>query len=136
MQRFTPVGIPERFRKKVEAFNQCEYARLNGLVITDVWEDGARVVMEIEGKHNPFGAVHGGAIFTLADQAFAISANQTDVIQVALSAKISYLSPPRGRLEAISRKVAETPCCTIFDVEVFDEERLVARFEGVAYRTA
>ncbi|MDH7594001.1 MAG: PaaI family thioesterase [Methanomicrobiales archaeon] len=134
MNDFHPVGIPDDMKEKVRAFNECEYAQLNQIEITDVWEGGARAVMDVAGKMNPFGVVHGGAIFALADQVFAISANQTDVVEVALNARINYISAAKGRLEAISRRIAETACCSIYDIRIMDGERLVAQFEGITYK--
>lgn len=134
MKDFQPVGIPDVMKEKVRRFNECEYAQLNGIEITDVWDGGARAVMNVEGKMNPFGVIHGGAIFALADQVFAISANQTDVIEVALNARINYIAPAKGRLEAISRRVTETACCSIYDIRVMEGERLVAQFEGITYK--
>jgi acyl-CoA thioesterase len=118
----------------VARFNRCECAQLLGLKVTDTWPGGARVIMEASGKRNPNGVLHGGAIFSLADHAFGLAANNGKTRQVAVSATITYLSPARGTLEAVAEKVSETADRSVFVVRVYDGERLVAMFEGVGIK--
>ncbi len=97
--------------------------------------DGEAVVrMPVDGKLNALGTVHGGAIFSLADQAFALAANANGEPQVALSASISYLKPARGTLIAQARKVGENKSTSIYEVLVRDGGELVAIFQGVGYK--
>lgn len=115
-------------------FNHCECARLLGMEVTGTWPGGARVIMESAGKRNPNGVLHGGAIFSLADHAFGLAANNGKTRQVAVSATITYLSPARGTLEAVAEQVAETGDHSLFVVRVYEGERLVATFEGVGIK--
>jgi acyl-CoA thioesterase len=89
--------------------------------------------MDSAGKLNAMKVCHGGAIFALADQAFGIAANQRDM-QVAVSVHIEYIAPATGRLEAVAARRAETENRSLYQVRVFDGERLVAEFEGVAWK--
>ena len=77
---------PERSDGNVGRFNRCEYARLLGMEVTGTWTGGARVRMEPSGKRNSNGVIHGGAIFSLADHAFGLAANNGETRQVAVSA--------------------------------------------------
>jgi acyl-CoA thioesterase len=122
-----------RVQEQVDAFNGCPYARMMGMVITGVWPGGARVVMSPEGKENPHGVIHGGAIFSLADHAFAIAANQEEV-QVATSVYITYMVPATGTLEAVAEFLGETDRTALYRVSVKSGDRLVASFEGVTFR--
>ena len=122
-----PEGIAARF-------DRCECARLLGMEVVDTWPGGARVIMAPDGKRNPNGVLHGGAIFSLADQAFGLAANMGERPQVAVSATITYLAPARGTLEAVAEKVAETGDHSLFSVRVYEGERLVATFEGVGIK--
>lgn len=118
----------------VARFDHCECARLLGMVVRETWPGGARIAMTAEGKRNPNGVVHGGAIFSLADQAFGLAANTGPVHQVAVSATITYLSPARGDLEAVAEQVSETEQHSLFLVRVYDGKRLVATFDGVGIK--
>jgi acyl-CoA thioesterase len=120
--------------QRIQALGGCPYARLLGMEIVETWPGGARVVMDTTGKENFLGVAHGGAIFSLADQAFAAAANRDGILQVAVSVHIHYLSPAKGKLEAVARLIAETDRTSLILVEVKSGERLVATFEGTAYK--
>jgi acyl-CoA thioesterase len=87
--------------------------------------------MDTAGKNGPGGVAHGGAVFTLADQAFGIAANMGGSKQVALSANIQYISPATGLLEAVAEKVSQNGMCSVYRIAVTTGEKLVAVFEGV-----
>jgi len=120
--------------QRIQALGACAFARLLGMEIVETWPGGARVVMDTTGKENFLGVAHGGAIFSLADQAFAAAANRDGTLQVAVSVHIHYLSPAKGKLEAVARLIAETDRTSHILVEVKSGERVVATFEGVAYK--
>jgi acyl-CoA thioesterase len=124
----------ERYRKsRIEDFNHSEFARLLGMVVKETWDGGARVAMDVTGKRNSLGNVHGGAIFSLADHAFGLAANLEEV-QVATSAHINYLSPAGDHLEAVAERVAGNDLNSLFRVTVYEGERVIATFEGVGIR--
>ncbi len=126
---------PDQEERDISVFDSCEYARLLGMKIIDVWHGGARVIMDAEGKRNPFGFVHGAALFSLADHAFSIAANAERVHQVALTAIICYFSPARGPLTAVARKKGETYQYSYYEIEIIEREKLVAMFEGIGFKT-
>lgn len=119
---------------RVEPFNRSQMARLLGMECNEAYPGFARVVMETDGKRGPGGTVHGGAIFTIADQAFGIAANLEEPSQVALSAHIIYIAPATGRLEAVAELVTENELNSVYRVGVYEGERMVALFDGVAIR--
>ena len=120
--------------QRILALGACPYARLLGMEILEARPGFARVAMDTAGKENFLGVAHGGAVFSLADQAFAAAANRGEILQVAVSVHIHYLTPAKGRLEAVARLVAETGRTSHILVEVKSGERVVATFEGVAYK--
>jgi acyl-CoA thioesterase len=120
--------------QRILALGACPFARLLGMEIIETWPGGARVVMDTKGKENFLGVAHGGAIFSLADQAFAAAANREGILQVAVSVHIQFFSPAKGRLEAVARLIAETERTSLILVEVKSGERVVATFEGTAYK--
>jgi acyl-CoA thioesterase len=126
----------EQQKQQIERFNTCEFARILGMIIIEAAPGRARVVMDPSGKTNPNGVLHGGAVFAVADQAFGIAANLENIPQVAVSAGIWYLATASGRLEAVARRVGETEAHSLYQVNVFEGDRIVATFEGVGMKKA
>ena len=118
--------------EQISAFNHSEFAQLLGMEITEAYDGYARVVMDCTGKNNPRGVAHGGAIFALADQAFGIAANCGAAIRVAVSIHIQYISPATGSLVAVAHRVADNGRYYTFRVIVYEKERIIAEFAGVA----
>jgi acyl-CoA thioesterase len=116
----------------ISNFNQSEFARLLGMEITEASDGYARVIMDCKGKNNPRGVAHGGAVFALADQAFGIAANCGGAARVAVSIHIQYLAPATGSLVAIAHRVEDNGTYSTFRVMVYEEERIIATFDGVA----
>jgi acyl-CoA thioesterase len=117
----------------ISEFNQSEFARLLGMEITEAHDGYARVIMDCKGKNNPRGVAHGGAVFALADQAFGIAANcGGGAPRVAVSIHIQYLAPATGTLVAIARLVEDNGIYSTFQVMVYEGERIIATFDGVA----
>jgi acyl-CoA thioesterase len=117
----------------ISDFNQSEFARLLGMEITEARDGYARVIMDCKGKNNPRGVAHGGAVFALADQAFGIAANCCGgAPRVAVSIHIQYLAPATGSLVAIAQRVEDNGTYSTFRVMVYERERIIATFDGVA----
>ena len=117
----------------ISDFNQSEFATLLGIEITEAYDGYARVIMDGKGKNNPRGVAHGGAVFALADQAFGIAANCCGgAPRVAVSIHIQYLAPATGSLVAIARRVEDNGTYSTFRVVVYEGERIIATFDGVA----
>lgn len=67
---------------------------LTGIIIDEIREDYARCSLKIRPEHlNANGLVMGGAIFTLADFAFAAASNTETRKSVSLSSTIEYFRP-------------------------------------------
>ena len=131
-QEFT--AISEISRKSILIFNENEFARLLDMKIVEAHDGYAKVTMDTEGKANPHGVAHGGAIFALADQAFGIAANCGGVDRVAVSVHIQYITPGTGLLVAVANKVADNGKYATFRVIVYGGDRIIAEFDGVALR--
>jgi len=129
---YQPDYIPSLAEERISAFNHSEFAQLLGMQITEAYDGFARVVMNSSGKKNAQGVVHGGAIFALADQAFGIAANSGAVQRVAVSIHIQYIAPAAGTLVAFAHRVADNGRYSVFRVMVYEDERIIAEFDGVA----
>ena len=120
--------------EQVRLFNASEFARLLQMEILEAADGYARVTMDCPGKMNPSGVAHGGAIFSLADQAFGIAANCAGTHRTAVSVSIQYIAPAKGKLVAVAERVADNGSCDTYRVMVHEGERPIAEFTGVAFR--
>ena len=97
----------------------------------------ARTRMKVEDRHlNGVEVAQGGAVFTLADYAFAACANSRGVVAVALDVSITFVRPARlGVLTAEAREESLTRRTSVCTVRVTDRAgNLVALFRGTAIR--
>jgi acyl-CoA thioesterase len=118
-------------------FANDRYAVLTGVEIVEAGKGYCRTSLKIEDKHlNAANVVQGGAIFTLADLAFAIASNSHGQLALAINVNISYLnSVSRGTLYATATEVNEPNRLGAYDVLVTDDQqRIIARFNGMVYR--
>lgn len=104
-------------------FEKDRYATVNGAVIEAVEEGYARIVMELDEHHyNAVGGVMGGAIFTIADFAFAVAANWQGKTVVSQTAQITYLGRAKGKkLIAEAKQVKDGRSVCYYVIEVKDE---------------
>lgn len=107
----------------IERFQKDRFATENGAVIDEVGDGYAVCSLEIQPRHlNAVGTVMGGAVFTLADFAFAVASNWNKGIHVSLSSQITYLGVAKGtRLIAKAQVMKEGRSTCYYTVEVTDE---------------
>jgi len=109
-----------------------EFARLLDITVIEAKDGYARLRMPSAGKTNPHGVVHGGAIFSLADQAFSVAANAGTTRRVAVSIHIQYLAPAQGDLEAVAERADDDGDYSLYRIVVYEGERIIATCDGVA----
>jgi acyl-CoA thioesterase len=120
-----------------EFFMRDTFAQASGIALVSVAPGRAVVRMEIGDQHrNSHGTVHGGAIFTLADAAFALASNSHGVPAAAINATITYMKAAReGALTAVAEEFARNPRLATYIVTITDEaQERVALFQGMVYR--
>lgn len=113
------------------------FAVLTGVEVLETGKGYCKARLFIEDKHlNAAGVVQGGAIFTLADSAFAVASNSHGPLALAINVNISFLhGKSSGTLYAIATEVGEPKRIGAYDVLVTDERgEIVARFNGMVYR--
>jgi len=118
-------------------FSQDRYAALTGIEIVETSKGYCKTRLIIEDKHlNAANVVQGGAIFTLADLAFAVASNSQGQLALAINANISFLgSKSSGTLYATATEVNKPKRLGAYDVLVTDEQGdIIARFNGMVYR--
>ena len=120
-----------------EYFSNDRFATENGMAIDELDAEHSVCSMTLSARHrNAYGGVMGGAIFTLADFAFATLTNDRERVTVAQQVSVNYLSAPKGeRLTAKARwrKDGRTSCVVVVDVSD-DAGRDVAQFVGTGFK--
>ncbi len=122
-----------------EFFTQDRYAQLSGIELLSVAPGRAVAQMPIAPHHlNAVGIVQGGAVFTLADLAFAAASNAHGRMAVSVNASITFMKAIRsGTLRAEAREVSANEKLGSYTVDITsDTGDLIAVFHGLVYRKA
>jgi acyl-CoA thioesterase len=118
-------------------FNRADaFASHNGMTIIELRDGFARAEMEIQPYHlNAAQTVHGGALFTLADFAFAAASNSKGQVALSINSSISiFRGAKEGRLIAEAREVSHSAKLASFEVSIRnDHADLLATFQGMVY---
>ncbi|HEX7065486.1 MAG TPA: hotdog fold thioesterase [Bacillales bacterium] len=114
------------------------YAEFLGMELKKVEAGYACVTMKIE-KHmlNFNGSANGGAIFSLADYAFAVASNSHGQAAMGITMTMHYLEAGRSgqHLTAVAVEEKEPGRLGLYRIEVKNEdEDLIALAEGMVYR--
>ena len=120
-------------------FGGDRYAAHSGIELVEISPGYAKARMVLRPIHlNGLAIAHGGAIFTLADFAFALASNSHGTVAVAINASVTIMKAAKGgTLVAEAREVSRNPKLGNYTVEVRDDTGdLVALFHGLAYRKA
>jgi acyl-CoA thioesterase len=118
-------------------FKNDRFAERANVELLSVSPGQARAKMTLHPHHlNGYGTVQGGAIFTLADLAFAAASNSHGTVAVAINISITYMKAAKtGTLWAEARELSRNFKLGSYTVEVKDDQgELVASFQGLAYR--
>ncbi len=80
-------------------FIQDRFAMITtGIEIAEVGENYSKCTLQVEEKHLAVGDhVMGGAIFTLADFAFAVASNDGEQVTLTTMSNICYLGQPKDK---------------------------------------
>lgn len=107
-----------------ERFQNDRFATENGAYIEEIGEGYAKIILPLDPHHyNAVGSVMGGAIFTIADFAFAVAANwKNEKPCVSQTATITYLGRAKGKqLIAEATCVKDGRSVAYYVIEVKDE---------------
>ncbi len=106
------------------------FATENGAVIDEIGKNYAVCSMEITPHHlNAAGRVMGGAVFMLADFAFAVASNFGHPADVTTTSQITFLRASQGKmLYARSQEVRRGRTTVYYETSVTDDTgALIAR---------
>jgi acyl-CoA thioesterase len=113
------------------------FAGFMGIRLVEVGDGYAVCEMEYkESMDNIHGTAHGGAIFSLIDEAFEISTNSHGNVAVALNMNVTYIRPATRNsvLRARSTEISKGTKTATYQITVEDSEGLVAVCQALAYR--
>jgi len=113
------------------------FARHAGIELVDLGPGWAKASMKIEPFHfNAARTVHGGAIFTLADFAFAAASNSHGTLAMGINTSVSFVKAAfKGTLYAEARELSRNPKLATYSVMISDDAGdTVAIFQGMVYR--
>ncbi len=118
-------------------FSDDRFATENSIVLDELDGEHAVTSLTVGARHrNAFGGVMGGAIFTLADFAFAALTNGRGKVTVAQQVSINYLSAAKGtKLTATARYRKDGRSSCVVNVDVVDDTgREIAQFVGTGFK--
>ncbi len=125
-------------QKLIEFFKANDhFARHNGIELLAARPGWAQAKMEIQDYHfNGAGTVHGGAIFTLADFAFAVASNSQGQLAMGINTSTTFIkAATRGPLYAEAEELSLNRRLASYQVRITDgDKHLIACFQGTAYR--
>lgn len=124
--------------KALEFFRQNDhFARHCGIELLEAKPGWSRAKMQVHPFHlNGAKTVHGGAIFTLADYAFAVAANSQGQLALAISTNTSFVKAAyAGTLYAEAQELSINRKLGTYEVKITDDQQqLIAQFHGTAFR--
>lgn len=115
------------------------FSRLMGMEVLSSSVGQAVVRMQVrDDMVNGFGTLHGGALFSLADSAFAFATNAGGTLSVAIDMTLSIpvASRPGDVLTATAVEQSTTNRLAFVDVTIRNQDDIpVGYFRGTVYRT-
>jgi len=129
---------PNLVEELKKMFSNDPFAKQLGIELIEFSPGYAKVRMKVENSHlNFFGFVHGGAIFSLLDQAFAAASNSHNYSSVAISMSVNFINAPKkeATLWAEAKEVDKSRKLGLYEMTVRDDEgALICRCDGRVYR--
>lgn len=124
---------------KIKSFFSTEdkFAGYCGIELLEVKPGNSRASMKIESHHiNGAKTVHGGAIFTLADFAFAAASNSHGTLAMGINTSVSFVKAAiSGTLYAEATEESCNARLATYLVRIRDDNSdLIALFQGTVYR--
>lgn len=128
----------EAVDKLLARTRQEPFPKLLGIEVLELEPGRALVAMDFRPEFtNIFGKLHGGAVFSLLDEAFQLACNAHGEVAVALHVNINYLTPadPGARLLAEVTEVNATRKTALYEAQVRQADgKKLAVGQALAYR--
>jgi acyl-CoA thioesterase len=128
--------MEHRIKKLEQLLRNDRFANHNEIHLVSIGKGEAIAEMSVTDKHlNGVNIIQGGALFTLADFAFAAASNSHGRIAVAANASISFFKGvSSGKLTAKATEHSSGKTLATYIVDITDEEgNKIALFNGTAF---
>lgn len=128
--------MQNKIQKLEQILKKDRFAFHNDIHLLSIGKGEAQAEMQVSEKHlNGVDIIQGGALFTLADFAFAAASNSHGRIAVASNASISFFKGiSSGKLTAYAKELNSGKSLGHFCVDIYDENNnLIAHFTGTAF---
>jgi acyl-CoA thioesterase len=128
--------MDSKLSKLTQMLKNDRFASHNDIQLVSVGKGEAKAEMIVSEKHlNGVNIIQGGALFTLADFAFAAASNSHGRIAVAANASISFFrAVSTGKLTAIAKEENSGKSLSTYTVDIIDENGVkIAQFSGTAF---
>jgi len=120
-------------------FNEnSEFGKNIGIELLEIDKGYAKAKLKVTKFHlNLAGVCHGGAIFTLADFAFAVASNSFGKIALAIDTSISFINSAKDgdELVAEAKLIGESNRLATYEIKITDKDKVIAFFKGTVYKT-
>ena len=133
--------MDEKLKKAIyKAARNEPFAKNLGMTLVDLALGYSKVEMTYhpDKMDNIYQRAHGGAIYSLIDEAFETSCQTHGNIAVALNVNVSYTASPEpgARLTAEAREITRSKKIAHYDISVTDDAgQLIATARTIAFRT-
>ncbi len=130
-------NVIEAIRRAVEREPMAQRMNMK-LVELELGYSAVEMTYDPATMDNIYGRAHGGAIFSLIDEAFETVSQTEGTVAVALNVNVTYVSSPDAdaRLRAEAREISRTKKTAIYDIKVTDQDsRMIATCQALAYHT-
>jgi acyl-CoA thioesterase len=133
--------MDEQLKKAIfKAVAAEPFAQKMGIKLVELEQGYSRVEMDYrpDAMDNIYQRAHGGAIYSLIDEAFETSCQTHGDIAVALNVNVSYIASPEPgvSLVAVSKETSKSKKIAHYDISVTDGSgNLIATCKCIAFRT-
>lgn len=128
--------MEERIKKLEQILKNDRFALHNHIRIVSIGIGTAMAEMDVSERHlNGVNIIQGGALFTLADFAFAAASNSHGRIAVATNASITFFKGiSSGKLTAYAKELNSGKTLAHYSVDILDQQgNKIAYFTAAAF---
>jgi acyl-CoA thioesterase len=118
-------------------FKKDNFVANVGIELLEVSPGYAKAKLDVEERHlNALKTVQGGALFTLADIAFAAAINAHGSTAVVINANMSFVkAATKGTLIAEAKETSIGSKIATYNVDITDDNGdIIAIYQGMGYR--
>lgn len=128
--------MENKIKKLEQILKNDRFAQASDIQLVAIGRGEAQAEMQVSDKHlNGVNIIQGGALFTLADFAFAAASNSHGRIAVATNASISFFKGiASGKLTAYAKELNSGNTLAHYSVDIYDDNNnRIAHFTGTAF---